>query len=76
FKSMFSLRISFDFLYYLLNYGVILILCILFSTKVISRVYEKINSNTIKEILLLVLFIISVAYIVSSSYNPFLYFRF
>ncbi|WP_194190636.1 MBOAT family O-acyltransferase [Clostridium chrysemydis] len=76
FKSMFSLRISFDFLYYLLNYGVILILCLLFSTKVISRVYEKIISNTIKEILLLVLFIISVAYIVSSSYNPFLYFRF
>lgn len=76
FKSMFSLRISFDFLYYLLNYGVILILCILFSTKVISKVYEKINREVIKEILLLVLFIISVAYIVSSTYNPFLYFRF
>lgn len=60
-----------NFLFYLINYGVILIACIIFSLPIF-----KTSNNKILIIIYFILFIISIAYLVSDSYNPFLYFRF
>ena len=66
---------SFNNLYYLgifsSRYILAIIFGILFSFNVI-----KINNEKVKDILLLILFILSIISIVVSSYNPFIYFRF
>lgn len=55
---------------------------ILFSTPIIKKIYEKIcNTNNellfyAEDIIIIALFIISMAFIVSLSYNPFIYFKF
>lgn len=58
-------------IYVVLNYFIIFILCILFSAPIL-----KIKNKNIVSVINCVLFIICIAYIVSASYNPFLYFRF
>ncbi|MGL4873370.1 MAG: MBOAT family O-acyltransferase [Clostridium sp.] len=76
FKSMFIYKGG-NWLYYLENYGVILIIGIVLSTPMIKNLYEKFIKNEIlKTIILMIIFILSISYIVDSSYNPFLYFRF
>ncbi|NLC79088.1 MAG: MBOAT family protein [Ruminococcaceae bacterium] len=63
--------------YYLKNYIVSLVVGCWFSTSLSSRLYSKIRENIIvRNVLLIVLFLICVAYLVDSTYNPFLYFRF
>lgn len=59
----------------LMQYGILFVLGILFSTPYPAKVFDKMPT-TFKHILFLILFIISAAYIVSGSFNPFLYFRF
>ena len=68
------------FLYYFKNYFLILVIATLFSLPVYPKVKEKMN-NTIFTSLLsisiyIILFIITLSYLVSDTYNPFLYFRF
>lgn len=64
-------------IYYLRNYVVILTLGCFFSTPLPQRIYEKIRTKkVIKTLLLTGVLIISVAYLVDSTFNPFLYFRF
>ena len=58
-----------EWIYYLRNYGVSLIIAIIFSLPLVSMFYKK-------TIILMGIFIISVAYLVDATYNPFLYFRF
>ena len=58
-------------IYVVLNYFIIFILCILFSAPIL-----KIKNKNIVSVINCILFIICIAYIVSASYNPFLYFRF
>ena len=66
-----------EWIYYLRNYGVSLIIAIIFSLPLVSMFYKKIeNFKWIKTIILMGIFIISVAYLVDATYNPFLYFRF
>lgn len=74
--TLFSLTSGYEWIYYLQNYGVILLLCFVFATPVGKWVINKINSTLIQDGLLYLSFIIAVAYLVDSSYNPFLYFRF
>ncbi|HBS91186.1 MAG TPA: transcriptional regulator [Erysipelotrichaceae bacterium] len=74
--TLFSLTSGYEWIYYLQNYGVILLLCFVFATPVGKWVINKINSALIQDGLLYLSFIIAVAYLVDSSYNPFLYFRF
>ena len=78
FQKMFDFAGGVDWLYYLRNYGVTLILCCIFSTPLLKKLYEKkIQYHPIlKTVLLAVVLIFSVAYLVDASYNPFLYFRF
>lgn len=66
-----------EWIYYLRNYGVSLIIAIIFSLPLVSMFYKKIdNFKWIKTIILMGIFIISVAYLVDATYNPFLYFRY
>ena len=83
-KAMFSGTL-FDnsSLYLLLTYGLILAVCALAATTLGKHSYEKLNLRLGQRALtvmdcggLLCVLIASMAYLVSGSYNPFLYFRF
>jgi alginate O-acetyltransferase complex protein AlgI len=64
-----------DWLYYLRNYGVSLALGCLLATPLLKRLAAKLPQAVSYAFAALVL-LASVAYLVDSTYNPFLYFRF
>lgn len=90
FKKLFGFQTVFwssDTLYYLKNYSVLLIIGIIASTPIVRNIAHWIENKTqnlklkyvielIIMLLYIFLFILSVAYLVNDSYNPFLYFRF
>lgn len=77
FKRMFTLNFGESYIYYLRNYGITLILALAFSTPIVEIIYGKIVKNKVLDTaIMIVLFILSVAYLVDATYNPFLYFRF
>ena len=82
FKGLFNFGdfIDNNFLYYLSNYWILLILGIFFSLPVTKIIREKLKDKTSYKVIItivyLILFIISVSYLVSDTYNPFMYFRF
>jgi len=64
-------------LYYVRNYGIAILVGIVMSTNFPLWVYEKIKKNKLVLIALLsIIMVTTVAYLVDSTYNPFLYFRF
>ena len=70
-----------QFVYYLQNYGVILLIGIIASIGLFSKEYKILKEKysyiiIIENIVLFVFFIICFAMLVNSTYNPFLYFRF
>lgn len=72
-----------DIFYYLKNYTLLIVICIISSVNWGKMLYEKIKESkyskiviVIVDILLIICFILSLAMLVSSTYNPFLYFRF
>ena len=73
---------SSDTLYYLVNYGAVLVLGILFSTSLMKKLYHKLTAKSeklklaIQLVFIVGCIILSVMFLVSDSYNPFLYFRF
>ncbi len=76
-QRMFSLNGGIDWLYYIRNYGVTLIIATIFSTPIIANLYKKIEKNkVINTVVMMIIFIVSVGYLVDATYNPFLYFRF
>lgn len=62
------------------NHASALLLCAIGSTPIVGYLQKKLgrlgSSDMVKNIVCLVLLILSAAYIVSSSYNPFIYFAF
>ena len=83
-KAMFS-GVLFDSssLYLLLTYGPMLAICALAATPLGKRFYEKLGTRLGQRALtvvdcggLLCVLVMAAAYLVSGSYNPFLYFRF
>lgn len=77
FERLFAFDGGIDVLYYLRNYFMVIILAGIFSTPVLKGKWQGLNKNgVIRTLILAILFVISIAYIVDSSYNPFLYFRF
>ena len=71
--------INSDLLYYLRNYGVLLAAAVVGSTPLMRNLYYKIPEKKrggVTLVLCLLGLVISTAYLVDSSYNPFLYFRF
>lgn len=74
-KRMFSFSFTSDWIYYLNNYLIVFIICFFCSTPLVLRLYMKLNKH-VKSAFIIIIFILSVAYLVDSTYNPFLYFRF
>lgn len=72
-----------DIFYYIKNYIVLIVICLISSVNWGKTLYEKIKEGkyskimiVVVDILLIICFILSLAMLVSSTYNPFLYFRF
>lgn len=77
FNKLFFYSRGTEWIYYIRNYGMSLIIAIIFSLPLVSILYNKIERfKWIKTIILMGIFIVSVAYLVDATYNPFLYFRF
>ncbi len=82
FKSMFGASnlpfINFNTLYYLKSYAIILIISLICATSIIKYIKEKkLKTLTFLEpIIYIGLLLISTAYLVDSTFNPFIYFRF
>lgn len=76
-RGMFSSAGGTDWVYYLRSYGGILVLCVFFSTPALRWMYERLQRQKwlVTGFLALVL-VVSVAYLVDATYNPFLYFNF
>ncbi len=63
--------------YYFRNYFVSILVGILCSTPLTLKFYEKYKNNNLVMIpVLTAIFLLSIAYLVDSTYNPFIYFRF
>ena len=70
--------------YYVTTRGAIFLIAAFCSTPVIEKLFNKMNANLmfhttrdmVEAFLLIILLIMSIAFLVSGSYNPFLYFRF
>lgn len=73
-----------EFLYYLKSYGVVLIVAIIGATPCLKSIICRCSENKCLQkmidlaepIVLLLLLLLSTAYLVDGSFNPFLYFRF
>jgi len=68
-------------IYYLYTNAIILLLCIIGSTNYPKTLAEKVLKQSrigslLESIYIITVFIVSVAFLVDASYNPFLYFRF
>lgn len=74
--GLFSMRGGADWLFYLRNYGIILVLAIVLSTPLLRNLANKVRHKWVFVPLLMCVFFLSVAYLVDETYNPFLYFRF
>ena len=74
--SLFQLNPGMEWVYYLQSYGLLLLMCFMFATPLAKRIITSIQSQVIQDSLVYVTFLIAIAYLVDSSYNPFLYFRF
>ena len=63
-------------LYYLRNFLPVLILAAIGSTPMVANSWKRVTSPAIRSIVLMLGLILCTAYVVASTYNPFLYFRF
>lgn len=81
YKSMFDFNFIFDykFIMYISEYGLFLVLGILFSTNLINRISSRFDNRFkyyLSTLSLILIFLISIMYLVKGSYNPFIYFNF
>lgn len=60
---------------FLLQYGILFIIGILFSTPKPKEMFEK-QKEAVQIVVLTIVFVLSIAALVAGNYNPFLYFRF
>ena len=75
--TLFSFTPDARFGYYFGSYIVSIVIGILCSTPLTTRFYDKFKDNNFVMIpLLTVIMLLSIAYLVDSTYNPFIYFRF
>ena len=72
---MFVFSPGMDWVYYLRNYGITFIMGILLSTPILKRAQKRLNNPAADAVFSMAVLVASVAYLVDSSYNPFLYFR-
>ena len=75
--KLFSFQGGISAIYYFKNYAVSILIGILCSTPLTIKFYDKYKENNLVMIIVLtVISLLSVAYLVDSTYNPFIYFRF
>ena len=76
-SRLFTGGMSSEVLFYIRNYGFILILGCILSSGIGNKIYAGIKDKAAVCIpLLIAIFILCVAYLADASFNPFLYFRF
>jgi alginate O-acetyltransferase complex protein AlgI len=75
--------INSDFIYYFRNYFLIILISVFFSLPIYPKARSYLNKIRFQKTLMLItltiyiiLFIITISYIINETYNPFLYFRF
>lgn len=76
FTKLVSFGRDLNALYFIRNYGVTLVIGCLFSTPIFRATYEKNRRKPLGIIVLVLIFVVSIAYLTDATYNPFLYFRF
>lgn len=75
--KMFTISGGVPATYFFKNYRISILIGILCSTPLTTKFYDKFkDKNRVMIPVLLVIFVLSVAYLVDSTYNPFIYFRF
>ena len=62
--------------YYLRSFLPMLIIASIGSTPMVTKLWTRVSSRMIRILILMLGFILCTAYVVASTYNPFLYFRF
>lgn len=87
-KAMFGMTdvpfISQEFIYYFKSYFLVLVIAIFFATPLANKLYQKVLNNPkyysfiklISLVVMIMLVLMTTAYLVDGSFNPFLYFRF
>lgn len=86
-KNMFFLNnipfIDKSTIFYLKDYLILIIIAIICATPILSKLYTKLQNtkiapilNIIEPLTLILVFILSIAFLIDASFNPFLYFRF
>lgn len=63
-------------IYYLMEYKVVFIIAIITSMPIYPWLNKKFNLKLLKSIFLMAMLTISVMYLITSTFNPFIYFRF
>ena len=76
FTKLVSFGTDLNAIYFVRNYGAVLLLGCVLSTPLLKNFYNKIKNRAVGVVMLLVILILSVAYLTDATYNPFLYFRF
>ena len=80
FVNLVQLDFSNDILYYLSNFGVLILVGLLACTPICTKIRTKLEGKGalihLYDVVTVGLFILSLAMLVNSTYNPFLYFRF
>lgn len=73
----FKYLIDKESLFYLKNYVVFFIVCIVGITPLCKKIYSRLkNKDLVNIILVIILLVVSTAYIIDATFMPFLYFRF
>lgn len=75
-RTLVSFQAGEEVWYYIGHYGVVMVCGFFFATPVAVNFFKQPKRKPWLVMSLFVLFILSIAYLVDSSYNPFLYFRF
>ena len=77
FGRLFSLKGGIDWLYYLRDYAVMFLLCILASTPFFKIAAQTVGKNkVVRTVFLAGVLLVSISFMVDSTYSPFLYFNF
>lgn len=76
FTKLVSFGSDVNAVYFVRNYGIVLLLGCILSTPALKNAYDKNKNKPIGIVGLMIIFIVSIAYLTDATYNPFLYFRF
>lgn len=77
FQKLFSFDGGWDWVYYIKGYFITIVIAVFCSTPAVEKLYKKIREVAWADIGLLVfILVLSVAYLVDATYNPFLYWNF